>query len=171
MRPVSPDKECLAYYDNLGIVRHASKPNKPLSEKQSQGDIIVLVKQYIRELDFKVPYHHVHAHLDEVLHWDQLTIIQKLNVERNTLAKKGLLNVTVYQEFISSHFPFENIVLNYGGKKAMGSPTTAIYKLWGHNTACVVFHSKRIVDKSNFDLIYWKGMDGVTRKRLCVYIR
>ena len=60
-------KECQAYCDNLSIVHHASKPNKSLSEKQSQGDIIVLIKQFTRELDFEIPYHHVHAHLDGVL--------------------------------------------------------------------------------------------------------
>ena len=47
----------------------------------------------------------------------------------------------------------------------MGSHTTAIYEWWGYNTARVVFHSKRTVNQSDFDLIYWKGMDGVTRKR------
>ena len=47
----------------------------------------------------------------------------------------------------------------------MGSPTTAIYKWWGYNTARALFHSKRIVDRSDFDLIYWKGMDGLMKKR------
>ena len=32
-RQVLPYKECLAYYDNLGIMHKASKPNKPISEK------------------------------------------------------------------------------------------------------------------------------------------
>ena len=53
----------------------------------------------------------------------------------------------------------------------MGSPTAAIYKWWGYNIAHAVFHSKRIVDKSNFGLIYWKGMDGVIRKRFPNIIR
>ena len=158
-------KECLAYCDNLGIVCHASKPNKPLSEKQSQWDVIGLIKQYVKQLDFDIPYHHVHAHLDKVLRWDQLTYIQKLNVECDSLGKEALLNGIVDQKFISSRFPFEDIVLTCGGKKAMGSHTTPIYKWWGYDTARAVFHSKRIVDQSDFDLTYWKGMNGVTRKR------
>ena len=125
---VFPDKEFLAYCDNLGIGSHTSKPNKPLYEKQSQGDVIGLIKQYIRHLDFDVPYHHVHAHLDEVLRWDQLTEIQKLNVECDSLAKEALLNGVVDQKFTSSCFPFKDIVITCGGKKAMGSPTTSIYK-------------------------------------------
>ena len=107
-RRLLPYKECLAYCDNLGIVHHANRPNKPMSEKQSQGDIIGLIKNYIRELDFEVPC----AHFDEVLQWDQLTDIQKLNGECNTLAKEALLNGIVGQEFISSCFTFEDIVLN-----------------------------------------------------------
>ena len=106
-----PCKECLAYYDNFGIVSHASKPNKPLYEKQSQGDVIGLIKQYIRQLDFEVPYHHVHARLDEVLRWDQLTDIQRLNDECNSLAKEALLNGIVDQKFISSRFLFKDIVI------------------------------------------------------------
>ena len=31
-------KGCIVYGDNLGIMRHAGKPDKPLPEKQSQGD-------------------------------------------------------------------------------------------------------------------------------------
>ena len=55
----------------------------------------------------------------------------------------------------------------------MGSPTSAIYR-WGYNTVRVVFFSKRMVDKSNFNLIYRKGMEGVIWKRssrmFCVFI-
>ena len=101
-------------------------------------DITNLIKHYIRELGFDVLYHHVHAHLKEVLRWDQLTEIQKLNVECDTLAKEALLNGIVDQEFISSHFPFEDIVLNCGGKKATGSPTTVITR-GGSNTALTYF--------------------------------
>ena len=53
----------------------------------------------------------------------------------------------------------------------MGSPTTAIYNWWGYNKAHTVFHSKRIVDKSNFNLIYWKEMYGIMRKRLSEMFR
>ena len=41
---VSPYKECLAYCDNLGIVGHVNKPIRPLCEKQSQSDVIGLIK-------------------------------------------------------------------------------------------------------------------------------
>ena len=60
-RWVSPYKECLAYCNNLGTICHAEKPNTPLPEEQSQGDVIILVEQYIRELVFDVPYHHIQS--------------------------------------------------------------------------------------------------------------
>ena len=47
----------------------------------------------------------------------------------------------------------------------MGSPTSAIYKWQGYNTARAVSRWKRTVDKSYFDQIYWTEMDGVMRKR------
>ena len=36
--------KCVTYCDNIGIVRYAGKPNKPPTEKQSQGGIINLIK-------------------------------------------------------------------------------------------------------------------------------
>ena len=33
IKRVSPYKQCLVYCGNLGIIRHANKPNKPLCEK------------------------------------------------------------------------------------------------------------------------------------------
>ena len=44
---VLPYKECLAYCDNLGIIGYAKKSNEPLCEKQSQSDVIGLIKQHI----------------------------------------------------------------------------------------------------------------------------
>ena len=153
MQISSPYKGCITYCDNLGFIWHTRKPNKALPEKQSQGDIINLTKQYIMELDFDIPYHHVYAYLDEVLRWDQMTDIQKLNVECDMLAKEALLNVIVGGEFIPSRFLFEQIVMNCG-EKVMGPHTSEIYRWWGYNIVRAVFHSKNFASKLHFDLIY-----------------
>jgi hypothetical protein len=79
----------------------------------------------------------------------------------DALAKRALLSSLCNRQFIDVNFPFEQIVLQVGGKKVVSSPTTAIYNWWGHKTARKLFHSKKIVDKSLFDLIYWPGMDKV----------
>ena len=88
-------------------MRHAGKPNTPLPEKQSQGGVINPIKQYIRELYFEVPYHRVPAYLDDVLRWDQLTDIHKVNVECDTSAKEALINGIFDQQFISSCSPLK----------------------------------------------------------------
>ena len=35
---------------------------------------------------------------------------------------------------------------------------------WNYKIARELYHSKQIVDKANFDLIYWKGMGKLMRK-------
>ena len=61
-----PYKFVKAYCDNKGIVIHGSS-TKPLPDKQSQADILRLIKQYIHDLPVKVEYEHVFGHLDDVL--------------------------------------------------------------------------------------------------------
>lgn len=155
-----PYKLVKAYCDNKGIVSHGSN-DYPLPEKQAQSDVLSLIKQYIRTLPVKVVYEHVFGHLDDVLRWDQLTYIQQLNVEMDSLAKRSLLSALVNRRFISNDFPFEDLVLKCGGNKVISSPTKALYRWWGSNTARVLFHEQGKIDKSLFNLIYWKGMDKV----------
>ena len=159
-----PYKACQAFCDNKGIVNHGSASDQPLKEKQVHADVISLIKQYTRELPCEVSYEHVYGHLDDILTWEQLTPVQKLNVQMDALAKRALLSSLCNRQFIDVNFPFEQIVLQVGGKKVVSSPTTAIYNWWGHKTARKLFHSKKIVDKSLFDLIYWPGMDKVMNK-------
>ena len=88
----------------------------PTRKKTShQGDTINLMLQFIRELDFEVPYHDVPAHLDDVLCWDQLMDIQEVNVECNTLVKEALINGIVDHELISSRFPLKIFYQTVGG--------------------------------------------------------
>ena len=52
-------RECRAFCENLGIVKHASRPTTSLPEKQVQADVLCLIKHLIRELPFFVNYQHV----------------------------------------------------------------------------------------------------------------
>ena len=162
-------KECEAFCDNLGVVKHASRPTTSLPEKQVQADVLCLIKHLIRELPFSVNYQHVYGHLDAVLNLSDLTPVQRLNVDMDAAAKSALIEAIATREFISSDFPFEQVTLSCSGIKATGSPTKAIYRWWGSRTARELFHSKKIVNRDLFDLIHWRGMDKLMGKYPKIY--
>ena len=151
-------QDIVGHCDNMGIVRHGNAADKVCPEQQVQADLLILLKKLIRELPCAFQYEHVFGHLDEVLRWDQLTPIQRLNVLCDTLAKRALMAAIVNRHFIDNTFPFEDITVHCADKKASGSPTKAIYQWWGYGVARKLFHSKKIVDKSHFDLIHWEGV-------------
>ena len=69
-------KRLTGHCDNMGIVKHGNIANKAVPEKQVQADLIALIKKVIGELPRKFDYKHVYGHLDKILQWDQLTIVQ-----------------------------------------------------------------------------------------------
>ena len=68
----------------------------------------------------------------------------------------GLLHEETY---ITNVFPHEPIVVNVAGKRVTGSPSAAIGRAWGYKVARKLFHSRKIVDRKYFRLIYWDGIE------------
>ena len=162
-----PYQPARAFCDNKGIVNHASDFRSPLKEKQSQADVIGLLKQYVRDLSVSVKYEHVFDHLDDILRWDQLTHVQQLNVLMDGLAKRALLAGLINKQFILEDFPFEPFYIRCGQQKVRSSPVEAIYCWWGYRTARALFHNRKVnrLDHSLFDLVYWQGMDKVMKTK------
>ena len=119
------------------------------------------MKKVIYKLPCKFDYKRVYGHLNKILQWDQLTIVWKLNVLCDSLAKRALVAAIVNRDFIYSTFTFEDVLLQCKNKKVVGSSTKAMYQWRGYQTVRVLFRSKRIVNKSYFDLVYWEGMGKV----------
>lgn len=87
-----------------------------------------------------------------------LTLLQKLNVVADWLAKEALWKAYVSRQFISSNFPFKSLRIFIDGAKVTSSIKTALYKLWGYKEANSLFHRRKIVPASKFDLICWDGV-------------
>ena len=150
--------DLVVHCDNMGIVNHGNASDKTCSEQQVQSDLIILIKKLIRGLPCKLEYEHVFVHLDDILRWDQMTVINKLNVLCGSMAKRALIAAIVNREYIDSNFPFEDIVLSCSGKKAIALPIKSIYHWWGFKIAREFFHIKGIINEAHFDLIHWDGM-------------
>eukprot|EP00984_Skeletonema_dohrnii_P019120 scaffold9073_cov180-Skeletonema_dohrnii-CCMP3373.AAC.7 len=100
-------------------------------------------------------YHHVKGHLDKVLRWDKLTRVQRENCIVVSFARSSLLDAFLDDTYISSIFPHEQVVVKVDGKRVTGSPSTAIGRAWGYKVARELFHSRKIVDRKHFRLIYF----------------
>ena len=69
-----------AFCDNMGVIKHGRVPNKPLSEKQVQADLLGHMKFLLRSLPTRTSFTHVRGHMDEVLELSDMTYEQLLQV-------------------------------------------------------------------------------------------
>ena len=116
-------------------------------------------KQLITDHPFKVSYKWVKAHQDDAKNWAQLSLEECLNVIVEGMTKKVLIALVVEQEFILGKFPFQKMRVETNGTKVDGSPRAALQRHWGYATAKEFYHSKRMINKYEFQLVWWDGCE------------
>ncbi len=93
------------------------------------------------------------------LRWDQLSPVQRENCLMDAVAKSALLDSVVNDDYINIVFPHEPVLVKVKGQRITGSPSAAIGRAWGYKVARELFHSRKIVDRKHFKLIYWDGVE------------
>lgn len=144
--------------DNMGVVLHGNNRHHSLKEAQVQADLIRCFRAILSDLPVEVLYIHVYGHQDNTTAWSSLTLLQKLNVVADRLAKEALWMAYVSRQFISSKFLFESLRIIIDGVKVTASIKSALYKSWGYKEAKSLFHHRKIVPARKFDLICWDGV-------------
>ena len=97
-----------AFCDNMGVVKHGNVPNKTLSEKQVQADILGHLKYLLRIIPAKFKFDHVRGHIDRVLTASQRNFQQNLQVKMDKKATAILVKVVAEDTgYINTSFPFE----------------------------------------------------------------
>lgn len=81
--------------DNKGALRTSSRRHKRIRPSSKCADIL----RCFRSVHDKLQHIHIHygyvaAHMDDILHWDDLTLEQQLNVQCDSLAKHAVLTAT-----------------------------------------------------------------------------
>jgi len=152
------------WFDNSGVIHHGNKPNADLLERQTQADVLSLLKRYLRELSIPVSFEKVEAHVDDYRPIETFSPQETWNMDMDRAAKFAILNALETNSFISPIFPFETFRFHNGFGKISGSPIAAIYDWHGYITAKQLFDSKGIVSTGHFDLIYWEGMEKAVSK-------
>ena len=150
----------LAFCDNMGVCNHGDAPNKPLSEKQVQADVLGHMKYLLRHLSAWLKFAHVRGHIDRVLSAINRNFQQNLQVACDKKATSALTKVVADDSgYITTLFPFERVIMLCGNTRVTASATDAIYEWTSRETARALYDEKGIVPAEYFDLIYWKGLE------------
>lgn len=67
------------------------------------------------------------------------------------------------ETFISGALPFETTTLHVGGKKVTHNPKQAILNSWGRNIARELYHDRWIINRLDFNFVYWDGVEKVAK--------
>jgi hypothetical protein len=139
--------------DNMGIVGHCNDINCSLPENQKQADIIRSLCRSLAELPVKVQYEHVHGHQDDVIPFENLSLMEQLNVVADRDAKEVLFETVEHQQFITPDWPYEGVRIYVGGEKVTSLIKTTLYNSWGRKIAKEIMVSRGMVTEKDFDLI------------------
>ena len=91
--------------DNMGVVLHGTNFWRPLLRKQALSNVLRYFKQLISESQIGCTMVHVHGHMDKHLRQDQLTPLQRVNIQADELASSALMAALATQIFIKDLFP------------------------------------------------------------------
>ena len=81
-------------------------------------------------------------------------------------ADSALKNAVKEDEFIRSEWPFMRVVMRCGKELITSSPTEAIYDWHGRKMVKEAYPKMKILrEASHFDLIYWKGIGTLMKKK------
>ena len=69
----------------------------------------------------------------------------------------------IYQNFVSTEFPFEKLKVKSRGKKITGNLRRALDNLHGKHTARAYLDSKNIVRSSVFPCVWWNGIEDLMK--------
>ena len=162
-RDITGHKPLVLVCDNMGVVKHGNEPRNPLSEKQSQADLLGFLKNLISTSRVGMKLRHVHSHSDKHTRREDMNQDQLINDRADKIVGKALRAAIEENKFITSVFPGEKVSIQVSGVRISGSPKVAITEEWGKRVAIELFHQRKVVHKQLFPHIYWKGMTKVMR--------
>ena len=128
-----------------------------MSDKQAQADVLRYLKELVSASSLDIEFIWVAGHQDDKRPWHELTLMERLNVVADRLAKKVLIASLESDSFIDSRFPFERMRIEIDGEKVTGPVRAALELSWGTKEARELYHSKGILHREHFHLVWWDG--------------
>ena len=108
--------------DNKRALEAATYHNRRIRPSAKCADILRSLKAVKPLLNGTFHYTHVYGHMDRMLKWEQLTLIQQLNCVCDTLAKNSVSNAisSGYHDRPTQFLPKEDVALVIWGNKITG---------------------------------------------------
>ena len=150
--------------DNMGVVGHGKEFWRPLQEKQTQADVLRVLKKLISTAPVRPELFHVYGHQDRYLRLDQLDEDAETNRLADDLVDENLVRSVADEKYIKGVLPFDDVRLSVGAKRVTGSPTEAIVNFWGSKVARDLFHSRKIIHRRVFNMVYWDGVEAAMKE-------
>ena len=163
VRDITGHKPLVLVCDNMGVVKHGNDPKNPQSENQCQADLLGILKNLISTSQVGMRLRHVHSHSNKHTRHQDMNQDQLINDRADKIVGKALIAAIAGNNFITSVFPFEKVVIQVAGARISGSPKVAITEEWSKGVAMKLFHQRNVVCKELFPFVYWKGMSRVMR--------
>ena len=101
----------------------------------------------------------VEGHAVERKGWSNCTLAERLNHQADILAKESLVSAIARGSLMEGDFPFEPTRFKLSGTTVCSSPRQSLEKDWGYRTAQTLYAEKNIVQKEDFHLVWWDGLD------------
>jgi hypothetical protein len=96
--------------------------------------------------------------LGDAIPFEQLSLLEQLNVVADQDAKAILVQAVGDQRFITSDWPHEGVRIYVGGNKVISSIKTTLYSSWGRQIAKEVMVRRGMVTAEDFELIAFAVM-------------
>jgi hypothetical protein len=145
--------------DNHGVISHGNYPLQSLPEKQKQADLIRLTKYLSSTNKFQPKWEWIEGHAVERKGWCNSTLAERLNHQADILAKDSLVSAIAGGSLIEGDFPFEPIRFKLSGSRVCSSPQQSLENNWGYQTAQALYAEKNIIQKEDFHLVWWDGLN------------
>ena len=159
--------------DNKRALEAATYHNRRIRPSAKCADILRSLKAVKPLLNGTFHYTHVYGHMDRMLKWEQLTLIQQLNCVCDTLAKNSVSNAISlgYHDRPTQYLPKEDDALVIWGNKITGDISPHLRFHASKEIARKYLTSRRKDKWTNdrFNAVDWEHLDLALKNKPDMY--
>ena len=159
--------------DNKRALEASSHHKRRIRPSAKCADILRSLKAVKPLLNGTFRYAHVYGHMDRMLKWEQLTLIQQLNCVCDTLAKNAVSNAisSGYHDRPTQFLPKEDVALVIWGNKITGDISPHL-RFHASKEVARKYLASRRKDKwssDRFNAVDWEHLDLALRNKPDMY--
>ena len=148
--------------DNLGALQRSQERRKKVPTSAKHSDIRRVLRTAHSRLRSRPQYEHVYGHQDSRKHWDQLSVLEKLNCHCDNLAKAALLR-GITDDAVATidrqKLPLESVAVFLGNQKITGECGDEIRFVIGLKKARRFYLEELGWMAATFDSVDWVSRD------------